>query len=351
MSDRKPILLINRRSISGHEARAIRERVIEPLEALCLQEDFSFQLVDESTPAPASLSRFKLAVLSRPFSAESLQWIKSLAREGVPIIIDLDDIPIFRPSGQSSSFNHHQKKNFLESLSYAQRIVCSTSIISEWVKAQYRNAEVTIIETGFNFSKIESVEANLAINPSEHIVFTNAGPLKLGKFLNDWLELMSTFLIKNKLKLAVYADNPEILPRPFPLTFMGPREWLQHKREIRAGYLGAVVPLAGNEDSKESDFASFKSPTKFICYSGLGIPAVYSKVSLYENLATDRAGCFLAQNTREEWTQSLELLVSQNERLRSIAAIEASKTQLRFGIQQSTRLWKKLVLDFGTSND
>ena len=73
-----------------------------------------------------------------------------------------------------------------------------------------------------------------------------------------------------------------------------------------------IAPLADNL------FNSCKSPIKFLEYSALGVPGVYSRITPYEIIVEDGVDGFLA-STSLEWEASLSKLIEDQDLRRRIA--------------------------------
>jgi glycosyltransferase involved in cell wall biosynthesis len=67
----------------------------------------------------------------------------------------------------------------------------------------------------------------------------------------------------------------------------------------------AIAPL---EDTR---FNRAKSDIKFLDYSALGIPGIYSQVPIYTETVSHLETGYLAENTPEAWEQALEKLLAE----------------------------------------
>lgn len=80
----------------------------------------------------------------------------------------------------------------------------------------------------------------------------------------------------------------------------------------------AIAPLEDNV------FTRCKSDIKFLDYSMLGIPGIYSQVPAYEGIIKHLETGYLADNNPEAWTESLKLLMT-NDTLRQKLARQAQE--------------------------
>ena len=342
MTHKKKILILDRLSLGGFESRSVIERIVEPMRCLHEMGEIDFTVVKESTLDLKELDNYSHVILSRSFSDVALTIANEASRRGIKVISDLDDIPLFRPEESSSTLTSKEKLNFIKILKVSDKVTCSTKSIFDWSTQNIGNNGI-LIETGYDFIKIDKwpsieVEGNLRM-----VLFTNAGPLKLGHFKEEWLRCLEDFLVKNNLTLAVFADYIDYFPDSMPLLNLGSVEWLKHKRMIKNSFLFAVVPIDGCVESSFGKASIYKTPTKYIAYGGLGVPGVYSSSHLYnQNIPEDSA--FFADNTYKSWMDVMSM-VYENEKRREQVKIRAYKdVRERFSMLNCIVKWKKDVL-------
>jgi glycosyltransferase involved in cell wall biosynthesis len=127
----------------------------------------------------------------------------------------------------------------------------------------------------------------------------------------------------------------ECIPKLVPRGFL---ENTQYKRAIRdAGYLFAIVPLGGREDSETLFFNSCKSCIKYIDYGSLGIPGIYSRSPVYEQAVTHMKTGYLVENTQPEWETAMETLFADKSLRDSMRRQAYADTVERFSIGGSSQ--------------
>ncbi len=65
----------------------------------------------------------------------------------------------------------------------------------------------------------------------------------------------------------------------------------------------AIAPLVDNH------FSRHKSDLKFLDYSALRIPGIYSRMPVYETSVNHLENGYLASNTPDAWIEALEFLI------------------------------------------
>ena len=96
-----------------------------------------------------------------------------------------------------------------------------------------------------------------------------------------------------------------------------------------------IAPLA------ENNFNKCKSPLKFLEYSAMGVPGVYSAIDPYNGMITDGIDGFLASG-EDEWKEKITILI-QNAELRLQMAIAAQNTvKEKWLLSRNINSWKDI---------
>lgn len=150
-------------------------------------------------------------------------------------------------------------------------------------------------------------------------------------------ELLS--LYEGKLKLEVWGT-----PLPEGLQGITGVHWHPSPTNIYAGFVNlfqtldfdlVIAPLADNL------FNRCKSNLKFLEYSAIGAPGVYSKIAPYEKIVTDGVNGFLAGD-EIEWLDKLTRMIESPE-LRHEVAVAAQKTvQEKWLLSRNIHSWESI---------
>ena len=120
-----------------------------------------------------------------------------------------------------------------------------------------------------------------------------------------------------------------------------------YKTSIRdAGYIFGIVPLGGFEEDPETlFFNSCKSCIKYIDYSSLGIPGIYSESPVYLNAISHMKTGYLVKNNTKSWLDAMNNLF-ENSSLRNQFRICAYEDSIKnFGISSSADIFLKIFLN------
>lgn len=101
----------------------------------------------------------------------------------------------------------------------------------------------------------------------------------------------------------------------------------------------AIAPLEDN------GFNRCKSDIKFLDYSALGIPGMYSRVSAYERTVRHLETGYLADNTPAAWAEGLERLLADDalrERIADAAERFVRETRM---LEHCAHAWRDAILD------
>jgi len=101
------------------------------------------------------------------------------------------------------------------------------------------------------------------------------------------------------------------------------------------------IGLAPLEDTP---FNLCKSDIKFLDYSALGIPGIYSQVPSYESTIHHMENGYLVENTPAAWTEALELLLADIELRIRLAQNAQEYVFSQRTLQQCAHLWREAVL-------
>ncbi len=339
------ILIINRVSVVKNKgpSRSLEERIIEPITRLHERGLIDLIIINESDWKGGCFSKHTHAIMNRPNSREACEILSECASMNVKTIIDLDDLPIFFPQGDTAYLPKERRENFYRCINLATCITASTRRISKWIENHFPQKETTIIHTGLDFQKID----HLTMWPTKFfknsITFTNAGSLKLGAFEKPWLETIEEALKKNGWSLDVFADSIDYLPPSLPFNYLGQVNWLNHKIQLNHSYPLSVTPLASSEDPTHLAYSQYKTPIKYIIYAGLGIPGIYSQSPIYTDEVEHGITGVLTPNTRESWLGAMDSMINDTSLRGKIQKNGMIDVRTRFSLESCSNKWLRLI--------
>jgi GT2 family glycosyltransferase/glycosyltransferase involved in cell wall biosynthesis/tetratricopeptide (TPR) repeat protein len=86
----------------------------------------------------------------------------------------------------------------------------------------------------------------------------------------------------------------------------------------------AIAPLVANE------FNQYKSPLKFLQYSAVGLPAIYSQVTPYQEVVNHGVDGILVDNDPEAWYQAIVQCLNHQENLTELANAAQKKVREQY---------------------
>ncbi len=337
-------MIVNRKSVVAGAgiSRSLEERIVEPVRVLCDQGLAEYTIVSDSDWENIDFRGYTHVAMNRPHSHDSFQMATMAKLANVPLLIDIDDLPIYFPEGDSAHLSDEKKRFFMKCMETATVILPSTKKILEWLKKELPSVESIHVPTGLDFDRIDR-ETKSTHKYSRGILFTNAGSLKLGTFAQDWLSVMEKVLKKTGWRLEVFADNTSYLPDTLPFHYLGQAGWFEHKTAINQAFPLSITPLASSEDPLHLEYSQYKTPIKYITYGGLGIPGIYSDCSIYSDEIINLETGIVVKNTTEAWTEAMERAISDTDLLKKIMMAAKKDVRNRFSIERAARNWHAIL--------
>jgi glycosyltransferase involved in cell wall biosynthesis len=290
------------------------------------------------------VSSADIVVLQRDFPRllDSYKKIVALARdEQKPIIYDLDDFLLELPEGHPDRENQYYADALLpmyKAIHDADLVTTSTQTLKEYLLSFNQNIHVlpNYLDDKLWIFRTSSETTNDKSTPV--IIGFMGGDshrYDLEAFQSVWIELLERY--GEDITLRFWGCQP-----PASIVTRSNVEWNQFELLSYPEYANYVsrqtcdifvAPLADNR------FNRGKSPVKFLEYSTLKIPGVYSKLPGYEMVVRHGTNGFLA-STDEDWLKYLTELI-ENPRLRIQIGAEAQNTvSQNWLLSQHALSWK-----------
>lgn len=267
-----------------------------------------------------------VVILQREFPArfEDYQKITAVARqEGKPIIFELDDLLFALPEihpDRNGQYYAPTLLPMLQALLEADVVTVTTPKLRETLLAFNPNIVVLPNYLDEQIWQMRPPAPNDTPSLTLGFMGTNSHQPDLAYITPVLLELLERY--PERLKLSFWGAPP-----PHGLNGLPQVNWtapqLPAYRDFAAFFQTQTVdifvaPLVDNL------FNQCKSPLKFLEYSALGAPGVYSRLAPFSYLMTDGQDGFLAE-TLDEWRKGLMQLI-ENEGLRMQLAMNAQAT-------------------------
>lgn len=231
----------------------------------------------------------------------------------------------------------HEKNMIRYLIRESNGVIVSTNPLFNRIK--HMNSHVIVVENQLDEFLIPNNDHHLKKPKSNFITIGYMGTRTHEKDFFEILPAVKQILFNNKdvVKLefiGALKDDKYILslPNTERLYNNGHVEYCKFWQWMDANVFWdiAIAPLRIDE------FNTCKSDIKFLDYSALNIPGVYSKVLSYENSVIHEKTGILAHNETDAWVQSMEHLI-ESRKLREEIGFQAKEYVL------SKRILKKNI--------
>lgn len=233
----------------------------------------------------------------------------------------------------------------------ADGIITSTQALKE--RLQRLNPNIFVIPNALDEWLFKPGDEPLAVNdksPNRKVIgymgtFTHDADLMmvlepLRKVLRKHAGLVEMQVVGGTASQALiqaFEGLPVQFLRP-PVEDVAYPRFIPWMRANMAGWDLAIAPL------EETYFNSFKSDIKFLDYSALGIPGVYSKVPVYEETVVNLETGYLAENTPDAWVDALEYCLENDEARQQMAANARTYVSSQRTLLQCAHQWGEAIL-------
>jgi len=267
-----------------------------------------------------------LVVIQRDFPRfwEDYRQVIQLAREGgKPVIYDLDDLLVEIPDGHSHRADYAgEMLTMLYAILDADMVTASSTNLQAYLSEL--NPNTRLVENYLNDSLWEMKEPGLKPDKDKSVSIgymggqTHQADLEYIKYA--LLNVFEKFPEKVKFKFWGTQPPKELFDLPStefdPINLEAYAQFASHFSHQECDIF--IAPLADNE------FNRAKSCIKFLEYSALGVPGVYSKLPPYESIIEQGKNGFLAENP-EDWEEYLSTFID-NPSLRTQIGEAAQQT-------------------------
>ncbi len=266
---------------------------------------------------PEKVNSADVVVLQRDFPRyrSAYEQVIKMAKAGdKPIIYDLDDLLLELP-GVHPDFTHYTpaRSEILQAILEADQITCPTQPLANYLRRF--NTNVTVLPNYLDDTLWRKALHRESLKSKEH-----HSPLTIG-YMGGYNHIPDVEMIEPVLipLLRLYGDKIKIrfwgCPPPPELQGWKNVEWIKLGLVDYAQFANYfseqtcdifIAPLT------DTPFNQAKSSIKFLEYSILNVPGIYSHIAPYADIITNGENGFLAQDL-EDWREYLVRLIEDPE--------------------------------------
>ena len=293
-----------------------------------------------------------IVVLQRDFSRDLDLYekiIKFAHDQRKPVVLDLDDLLLELPENHPdriSNFFTESLLPMLQAIMEVDLVTVATNAIQDYLLQYNRN--VKVFQNYLNDQLWKIIEPVSNRSGDSPITIGYMG----GHSHKPDIQMVTPILLH---LLHKYSDNIVFkfwgIEPPDELVHFSQVDWCPPKSYTYADFVSyfqtqsadiMIAPLIDNL------FNSCKSAIKFLEYSALGVPGVYSKISPYEITVEDGVDGLLASSPLE-WEASLSKLIEDQEFRRRIALNAQAKIRKSWLLSQNAYKLKQIYEDLANS--
>lgn len=312
--------ILNRRSNVAKSAVSLSviARLGETIEYLCQRNGWEFNYMDDyDTDYKSKLQECDVLICNKHLSDDAYKVCLEAKKLNKFLLYDIDDWIFEFPSYTKVSDQKYAKfkqdpvqrqKTISRFLDLADQITVSNAELHRSVSE--KSYENILVPNGIwveKYIKSSDFKPNLNRSNKFRILFVNADNLKLNAGKKGFLSAIKLFQEKNQSSEFIYigdnVDELDVIPRLYAYERMDYVTFMHKISELEIDF--AVVPLAGSEDPEDFKFNIAKSPFKYLNYGCAGIPAIYSRGTIYDDLIINEQNGILCMNTMESWSRAI----------------------------------------------
>ena len=315
-------------------------RLKAPLEAA------GFQVIegnDYQKPLIENLAGVDYVVIQRDFPQYIdlfFHILEETKKYKIPLIYEIDDLlfnlPENHPLEQTGCYSSRLMP-MLTAICKADLITASTEPLANFLRSFNSNVQVLsnyLIDNYWNFFPIKEIKKQ-----EDHVVIgyigghTHAPDITM--IMTALMEIGQQFGQKVSFKFWG-LEPPEVLSSHFKVEWQPPVASYQ-EYAATFGSQDIDIFIAPLEDNL---FTQSKSNLKFLEYSTLGVPGVYSKVKPFEEVIKHGENGFLASSD-QEWIECLRTLISYPDVRNQIAQKAQQTVRKDFLLSDHAGKWSK----------
>lgn len=311
--------------------------------------------VENGEILPERVSEGDVVIFQReiPWKFDKYQKIAAAARQGrKPIVFDLDDLLLFLPENHPDRLTQYYAPSLLpmlQGLMEADLVTVSTQKLRDVLVNFNQNV---VVLPNYLDDTLWHLKPPLQKNSSNEMLTigymgTESHRPDLDFITPALLDLLKRY--PQKISFHFWGIQPSTEILSLPQVEWTPSQFFSSYQDFSAFFQtqSADIFIAPLVDSL---FNRCKSPLKFLEYSALGAPGVYSNLETYNGIVSHGKNGFLA-STLDEWTDSLIQLIENDELRLQIAEAAQATIREKWLLSSNAFRWSNAFQDaFNTAS-
>lgn len=311
--------------------RPLKPLIVDDLDRILKAADMS---VFQITPLPGVLA--------------FLQCAKD-AHTGKPMITEMDDW-IFDLPSENAAADFYTPNSDPEKIAYKQiklsdYVICSTDYLKKMVNGLFPDKKVYVIPNSIDFN----VWDNLVPTYTNTIPKKNEGIVRIGYTGCD--NHTGDLQIAKKAVMAILEEFPNV-----EMVFPSPKlAWLDmnHPRILISdrwvsidkfpAYIKGWDLDIGIAPLKDNYMNRAKSNLRWLEYSALKIPGVYSNVVPFKESVKNGSTGLVVKNSPKEWYEALKSLIISKEKRETIGANAYADVKSNFNMDEISKKYLSIL--------
>jgi processive 1,2-diacylglycerol beta-glucosyltransferase len=314
-------------------------RVVGPLQKAGLRLIHGNEL-DKISPERVSLGDIVLIQRDFPRFTRLYQQVLERARlEGKPVVYEIDDLLLELPAEHPDRPIYYYTPALfpmLRAIIEADVVTTTTPPLASYL--QSFNANIVMLPN-FLDDRLWSFRAPKQKDPTSPVVIGYMGSTSHKPDLEQILPVLERLIerYKDRIILRFWGGEPPLQIKNFPNV-----EWIPLSLPDYPKFISIfsqqesdifIAPLA------DTFFNQCKSAIKFLEYSALAVPAIYSHILPYQEMVRHGENGFLA-GSNEEWESCLIKLIESPELRCRMGASAQGTVKEKWLLSKNAGLWK-----------
>ncbi len=254
-------------------------------------------------------------------------FINTCRQRNLPIIYEIDDNLLNVPPDKDLKKIYARTASAIKTLAQvASKVIVSTDKLAQQMQ-QYNENVITIPNALSEFAWFKPIEHSLDLPAA----LTESTPELKILYMGNSSHVSDLAMIKpifeslygedSLIKLFIIEAKPEVKDNP-PSWYT--RVSIPQERESYPNFVSWFRGVASHCDLaiaplQETEFNQYKSNLKFLQYSAVGLPGIYSNCTPYKDVVTHNINGILTDNNEAAWRQAITQCASDRAKLPTIA--------------------------------
>jgi len=288
-----------------------------------------------------NLGSIQYLVIQRDFTKQIdlfFNILQEKRKQNIPLIYEIDDLlfelPDYHPIMQKGCYAFNFTP-MLKAVCNADLVTVSTQPIAEYLKPFNQNIKVLPNYLIDEYWQLHSIKITKK-NPNIFVIGFLGGSTHsedLHLILDPLLQINDQY--PGKIHFEFWGSQPPKELKIQASIEVNPiiQDYENYAKAIQSRqYDILIAPLVDNK------FNQAKSNLKFLEYSALGVPGVFSNVKPFKDIVKNGENGYLASSS-EEWFYYLKLLIESPEKRQEIAQNAQNTVKNNFMLSQHSNEW------------